>query len=157
MRQQAAATIQYSEGIPINREEHMALITWSETLTVNIKEIDEQHKQLIAMVNELHSAMGSGKGKDVMGKTLGGLIDYTKTHFAFEEQLMNKYAYPGYISHKADHDALTKQVAELYTKFQVGKTLVTVEVMNFLKDWLTKHIQATDKKYSSYLNGKGVI
>ncbi|NTW67887.1 MAG: hypothetical protein HGB21_16505, partial [Nitrospirae bacterium] len=47
MRQQAAATIQYSEGIPINREEHMALITWSETLTVNIKEIDEQHKKLI--------------------------------------------------------------------------------------------------------------
>jgi hemerythrin len=135
----------------------MALITWNDTLSVNIKEIDEQHKKLIAMVNELHSAMGSGKGKEAMGSILGGLVDYTKGHFSAEELIMLKHQYPGYLKHKADHDALTKQVLDFQGKYTEGKTLVTVEIMNFLKDWLTNHIQNTDKKYGPFLNGKGVV
>jgi hemerythrin len=135
----------------------MNLINWNDNLSVNIKEIDEQHKKLIDMVNNLHSAMGSGKGKEVMGKVLTGLVDYTKTHFAAEERLMERHAYAGYVNHKSQHDALTKQVIDLHAKFQESKTVVTVEVMNFLKDWLTNHIQNTDKKYSPFLNGKGIV
>ncbi|HYA86104.1 MAG TPA: bacteriohemerythrin [Nitrospirota bacterium] len=134
----------------------MALITWSNDLSVNIKEFDEEHKKLISMVNDLHSAMGSGKGKEVMGPILVRLVDYTKTHFAAEEQLMRKHEYPGYVSHKSLHDDLTKQVMDLQNKFQEGRMLVTVQVMNFLKDWLSNHIQNTDKKYGPYLNGKGI-
>ena len=134
----------------------MALITWTDALSVNIKEINEQHKKLISMINELHSAMGSGKGKDAMGTILGNLVEYTKTHFAYEEGLMQKHNYPGYLNHKSLHDALTKKAVDLHTSFKEGKTLVTVEVMNFLKDWLSNHIQDTDKKYGPYLNGKGV-
>jgi hemerythrin len=135
----------------------MNLINWTNDLSVNIRPIDEEHKKLISMVNELHSAMGSGKGKEAMGKVLAGLVDYTKTHFATEERLMEKYAYIGFLNHKAQHDALTKQVMDLYAKFQEGKTMVTVEVMNFLKDWLTKHIQDSDKKYGPFLNSKGIV
>jgi len=135
----------------------MALITWTDALSVNIKEIDEQHKKLIAMVNELHSAMGAGKGKAAMGAVLGGLVEYTKTHFAFEEGLMQKHNYVGYLSHKGQHDELTKQVLDLQSRFKEGKTLVTVEVMNFLKDWLSNHIQNSDKKYGPFLNGKGIV
>ena len=134
----------------------MNLIHWNDDLSVNIKEIDEQHRTLIDMINSLHSAMGSGKGKKTMGKVLGRLVDYTKSHFVTEERLMEKHAYVGYLSHRAQHDALTKQVLDLYAKFQEGKAVVTVEVMNFLKDLLTNHIQNTDKKYSPYLNGKGI-
>jgi hemerythrin len=135
----------------------MALIDWNDKLSVNIKEVDSEHKKLIGMINELHSAMGSGKGKDAMGKILTGLVEYTKTHFSYEENLMQKHSYPGYLSHKGLHDALTKQVLDLQGKFQDGKALVTVEVMNFLKDWLTNHIQNTDKKYGPFFNGKGVV
>ena len=135
----------------------MALIEWNDNLSVNVKEIDSEHKKLIAMINELHSAMGSGKGKDAMGRILGGLAEYTKTHFSYEENLMQKHNYPGYLGHKGQHDALTKQVLDLQGKFQEGKALVTVEVMNFLKDWLQNHIQNTDKKYSPFFNGKGVV
>jgi hemerythrin len=134
----------------------MALITWSNDLSVNIKEFDEEHKKLISMINELHSAMGSGKGKEAMGLILTRLVDYTKTHFAAEEQLMLKHAYPGYVSHKALHDDLTKQVVDLQNKLQAGKVLVTVQVMNFLKDWLSNHILNTDKRYGPYLKGKGI-
>jgi hemerythrin len=135
----------------------MNLINWTNDLSVNIRAIDDEHKKLIAMVNELHSAMGSGKGKEAMGKVLAGLVEYTKTHFATEERLMEKHAYAGYLNHKAQHDALTKQVVDLNAKFQEGKTMVTVEVMNFLKDWLAKHILESDKKYSPFLNSKGIV
>lgn len=135
----------------------MDLITWSDTLSVNIKEIDEQHKKLIAMINDLNSAMGSGKGKDIMGSLLTNLVDYTKTHFKYEEGLMEKNAYPGYLSHKPLHDALTKQVVDLMNNFKEGKAVVTVEVKTFLKDWLVTHIQNTDKKYTAHLNSKGVV
>ena len=135
----------------------MNLITWTDNLSVNIRAIDEEHKKLINMINELHSSMGSGKGKETIGKVLTGLVNYTKTHFASEERLMEKNAYAGYLNHKAQHDALTNQVMDLHAKFQEGKTLVTVEVMNFLKDWLADHIQNTDKKYGPFLNGKGIV
>jgi hemerythrin len=135
----------------------MNLITWSDNMSVNIKSIDEEHKILVNMINDLHSAMGSGKGKAVMGKILTGLADYTKTHFAFEENLMQKNVYPGYLAHKGQHDALTKQVNDLYIKFTEGKAVVTVEVMHFLKNWLTDHIQNTDKKYAPFLSSKGVV
>jgi len=135
----------------------MALIDWNDDLSVNIKEVDQEHKKLINLINSLHSAMGSGQGKKAMGPVLAGLVDYTKTHFAFEEQLMRKNRYPGYLNHKSLHDSLTEQVVELNNKYQEGKTLVTVEVLAFLKDWLTNHIKTVDKKYGPYLNAKGVV
>lgn len=135
----------------------MALIDWNDNLSVNIKEVDSEHKKLIGMINELHSAMGAGKGKDALGKVLAGLVEYTKTHFSYEENLMQKHNYPGYVSHRGLHDALVKKVLDLQSNFQAGKSLVTVEVMNFLKDWLTNHIQNTDRKYGPFLNGKGVV
>jgi hemerythrin len=135
----------------------MALMNWTNDFSVNIKEIDEQHKKLMAMINDLHAAMLAGKAKEAIGPILNGLIDYTKTHFAMEEQLMTKHQYTGYLSHKAAHDALTKQVMDLKTKFSEGKALVTMDIMTFLKDWLTKHIQETDKKYGPFFNGKGIV
>jgi len=135
----------------------MALITWSETLSVNIKEIDEQHKKIVGMVNELHSAMGAGKGKEMLGPILSGLVDYTKTHFDTEEKYMQKFGYPQYPMHKTEHDTLTKQVMDLNTQYQTGKAVITVTIMNFLKDWLSKHIQETDKKYGPFLNAKGIV
>lgn len=134
----------------------MAFIDWKDELSVNIRMIDDQHKELIKLINELSDAMKVGKGKDVMGKVLSKLVDYTKMHFGTEERLFQTHGYPGYIAHKSEHDKLTKQVLDLKTKFDNGQSVITVEVMNFLKDWLQKHIIGTDKKYSSFLIGKGV-
>jgi hemerythrin len=134
----------------------MPLMSWSETLSVKVDEIDNQHKRLVELVNELHDAMAQGKGRDVMGKTLGGLVDYTKTHFADEERLMIKYNYPGYAQQKAEHDALAKKVLDLQSQYLLGKAALTLEVMRFLQDWLSAHIQKVDRQFGSYLNSKGV-
>ncbi len=134
----------------------MPLFQWTPELSVNVKEIDNQHKQLVNLINLLHDSMKSGKGKDVMGKVLNDLTDYTVYHFGTEERLFQKYGYIEYPQHKKEHDDLTKQVLDVKSKFEAGQTTVTIEVMNFLKDWLNNHIKHSDKKYSAFLNSKGV-
>lgn len=135
----------------------MAFIDWSNNLSVDIKGLDDQHKKLIDLINQLNEAMKVGKGKDVIGKVLASLIDYTKYHFGTEEKLMQTHSYPSYIIHKKAHDDLTKQALDLQKKLEAGNLAITIEVMGFLKDWLSKHIMSTDKQYTSFFKGKGVI
>lgn len=135
----------------------MALLEWTAKYSVNIKEMDEQHKKLFDMINELHDAMKGGRGKEVLGGIFTGLIQYVGTHFAAEERLMSAHAYAGYIAQKAEHDKLTKKALELQKNFQEDAPVVTMEVMNFLKDWLQTHILGSDKKYGPFLNSKGIV
>lgn len=134
----------------------MALMEWSDKLSVGVKELDEQHKKLIGMINDLHDAMKTGKAKDVTGNILAGLIDYVSTHFANEERLFRTHAYPDYMQHKAEHDRLTQKVIESKRQFDAGTLMINIDLMNFLKDWLQNHILGTDKKYGPYLNSKGI-
>jgi hemerythrin len=134
----------------------MALITWNNDLSVGVQEFDGQHQKLISMINDMYDAMKAARGQEVIGTILPKLVEYTKTHFANEEAQMQKHAYPGYLSHKAEHDALTRQVTEYANRLKEGKGTASVELMGFLKDWLTKHIVGIDKKYGPHLNSKGV-
>jgi len=134
----------------------MALITWSDTLSVKVKQFDDQHKKLVDMVNQLFDAMKTGKGSQVMGDILKQLIAYTQTHFAAEERLLKQYAYPDFEAHKKEHNTLVMQVLDLQKQFQEGKPVLTQNIMTFLRDWLSRHIQGDDKKYGVFLNGKGV-
>jgi len=135
----------------------MALITWNENFSINIAEIDSQHKKLIELINELHEAMKVAKGKDVMGNILSELVNYTVYHFGTEEKLFQKHGYPEFVSHKKRHDDLTKQVKDTADKFNKGGNIITVDVMNFLKDWLQNHILTVDKRYAPFLSSKGVV
>ena len=87
-------------------------IVWTEEYSVNVSEMDAEHKRLFELINELREAMRSGKGKTTIGEVLTRLVDYTKTHLAHEEHLMQKHGYPGYTGQKLAHDRLTKKVAE---------------------------------------------
>lgn len=134
----------------------MALISWTEDLSVSVKDFDNQHKELIKLINELHDAMAARKGTEVLGRVLANLVSYTKVHFANEEKLMLAHNYPGYLNHKAEHDSLTKKALDIKSKFDRGNNIISVELMAFLKDWLTKHIIGLDKKYSTFFAGKGI-
>jgi hemerythrin len=135
----------------------MPLMEWNDRLSVGIKQFDDEHKRLVAMVNELFDAAQGNRGKDVLGKILDGLITYTKTHFANEERYMTQHGYPELAAHQAEHGALAKQVLEVQAKYKGGATgALNNEVLTFLKGWLVKHIQGTDKKYGPFLNGKGI-
>lgn len=134
----------------------MALITWKEAYSVNISEIDNQHKKLVGLINSLHDAMLAGKAKDIMSKTLSDLVDYTLYHFATEEKYFDKYNYPRSEAHKKQHSDLIEQVAALQKKHEDGERVLTIDVMNFLRDWLNDHIIGCDKGYGPYLNSKGL-
>ncbi len=135
----------------------MALITWDDSYSVKVKQMDEQHKKLIDLINQLHDAMKIGKGKDVAGEVMNSLINYTNIHFGAEERLMAMHNYPGYEEQKSAHAALIKRVEEMAHQFKTGKAPLTQDIMAFLKDWLIKHIQDTDQKYGAFFTHKGVI
>ncbi len=130
----------------------MPIILWNDSYSVRVREIDEQHQRLIALINALYEAMTSGRGKDVLSSTLSELVDYTRSHFSYEEQRMRACQYPDYAAHKKEHEALTERVVQLQKRHEMGEAALTVEVMVFLKEWLTNHILEKDKKYSPYMN-----
>jgi hemerythrin-like metal-binding protein len=100
--------------------------------------------------------MREGRGRAVMEKVLDGLAAYTVSHFGYEEKLMQKYSYPDFERHKAEHDKLTKQVKSLQEEFRSEKTTISLEVMSFLQRWLVDHIVGVDKKYTEHLQLAGV-
>ena len=134
----------------------MAYLDWQDDYSVGIDQIDRQHKKLVAFLNELYEAMHQGKGKDVLGKVLTELVLYTKTHFSTEEKLMSQYGYPDYEGHKAKHEKMAARVLDLKKQFADGSLSSPIQITNFLKNWLAKHINETDKKYAPYLAAKGV-
>ena len=135
----------------------MPLMTWNEKLSVGVKLLDDDHKKLVGMVNQLYDGVQSGHGKESLGSILDGLIDYTKTHFAHEEQYFAKTGYHDSTAHKKEHDDFSRQVLEVQKKYKAGvSSVLSLEVMNFLKNWLVTHIQGSDQKYGPYLNSKGI-
>jgi len=129
---------------------------WDPIYSVGIKEIDDQHRKLIEYINELNTAMGQGKGKEVIKKTLEKLSAYTVSHFKVEEKYFTIHGYPETAQHKTSHDNFVSKINDFKDQFENGKVTLTIQVMNFLRDWLKNHILGEDKKYSIYFEEKGI-
>jgi hemerythrin len=134
----------------------MALITWTDSMSVGVAKIDKEHQKLIELINLLHSEMTAGKSNEVMGKVLGELIAYTKGHFAMEEALFRTHSYPQAADHKKEHDALTRKVVDLQADFKAGKSFIGAPTLAFLRDWLTQHILKQDMSYKLFFASKGL-
>jgi hemerythrin-like metal-binding protein len=132
------------------------ILVWDDSLRIGIKDIDAQHQILVQMICELHEAMRTGKGKAQVERVVKGLEDYAVEHFGFEEGLMEKYKYPGYVHHRKEHDAFVEKVMAFGEEFRAGKVALTNEVMNFLKNWLVGHIKGTDRKYAPFFKERGL-
>ena len=136
----------------------MPLMTWTEKLSVGVRVLDDDHKRLVAMVNELYEAMQAGHGKETLGRILNDLVNYTKVHFAREEKLFAQTGYSASGPHKREHDTLTGQALDVQRKYAAGaNAALSIEVLHFLKDWLINHIQGSDQKYRSHLNARGIV
>jgi hemerythrin len=134
----------------------MLLIQWSEDLSVGIHEIDDQHKKLIGLINGLHDAMKAGQAKESLKKTLAELAAYAVYHFQTEERYMEKFSFPGYPAHKMVHAAFVKKVSDFQAEYEAGKLGLSLELMHFLRDWLTNHIKGTDKHYTALFQKNGL-
>ena len=134
----------------------MALICWSTEYSVEVDSIDKQHQKLFDMLNGLHDAMKVGKGSETVPLILGELVQYTREHFASEENLMLRAGYPDYGKHKAEHDKLTRDGMHMVRDLEQGKIALTMDLQDFLRQWLQTHIVSSDRKYTAHLQAAGI-
>jgi len=134
----------------------MAYIEWNDSYSVGVKEMDDQHKKLVAMVNQLHDAMKAGQASKEAPAILKSLVDYTHYHFEAEEKMLDKATYPGYLNQQKLHKALIAQVMQYQADLGSKSLTIGVKLSEFLKDWLMTHISVEDKKYGKFMNDKGV-
>ena len=124
-------------------------------LFTGIEGMDSQHRRLFDLINELNGAISEGKGRDVLSSILNALIDYAGNHFSDEERLMEAARYTGLEEQKRAHRAFVEKVLEFRRGFEAGTAMVGSELVNFLADWLVKHIGMADKKYGPALRKAG--
>jgi hemerythrin-like metal-binding protein len=129
----------------------VALIEWSDEFSVDIPLIDKQHMILIRAINLLALAVQHNSSRELMQEIFVTLRDYTDTHFAYEEELFDRFDYPDTDEHKAQHRALLHKVVDLEHHWRAGQAEIGPEVLKFLVDWLRNHILGSDKKYSRFL------
>lgn len=131
-------------------------ISWSDELSVGLQEIDEQHKILINLINRLfNEAILHKADKTIISAILEELVQYTIVHFAVEESLFRIFDYPDAETHQVHHDKLKQEVSSFQKKF-AGGAVIDIELMNFLRKWLTHHIMMDDKKYTPFFLEKGL-
>jgi len=131
-------------------------VKWKDEYSVGIDSIDQQHKKLLALINQLQTAVDYSTGEEFQREALDELVDYTKTHFTYEEGLMEQNDYPDFEPHKAQHEKMIKKVEEVLSEYEQDQDTAMSNAVVYLKGWLINHINGTDKEYSSFLIEKGV-
>lgn len=122
-------------------------IPWKSEYNITIKSIDDQHKVLVDLMNELNNAMLYEKGKNEIMRIVKGLVDYTEYHFNYEEGLLKKYSYGDFDNHKKLHIKFVDEIKNVQKELEKGEKEMSKDIMDFLKNWLIQHIMGTDTKY----------
>jgi hemerythrin len=135
----------------------MPLMEWKPDYSVGVPEFDNDHRHLMQMLNDLNDAMREKKGRAVIGLILSELLKYTERHFGAEEAAMKRSAYPHYEIHRAQHRELTERVRAFASEYALGDSLISVEVLYFLREWLESHILKSDLAYRECLAGARAI
>lgn len=132
----------------------MAFVDWSPNLSVGIDFIDADHQQSITLLAELQDLVASDQPRTAAIEKLDELIEFSEQHFRLEERLMKENNYREFAQHQAIHKKLLQQTAELRERLASGATDIGPEVMDFLKEWLMRHILESDKHFGGFLEGK---
>lgn len=129
----------------------MELFQWNERYNTGIPDIDEDHRKLVGLLNGLYRAMRAGETNEPLRGLLDELLDYTRGHFAREESLMSRHGFPGYVAHKLEHEQLRRKVEELQGELDKGRISLSIEIFQFLRNWLSNHILDVDQRYAPFL------
>ena len=142
------------EGSQAVAEETPSL-EWNDRFSVGNRALDEDHKRLFQLFNELSWAMRAGKAKAAIAPVLDALIQYTAVHFKREEEAMEAGGFPDLAAHRKLHEAFVATALEVREKFSKAQTnTLAIETLAFVKKWLIDHIQKSDMAYSPFVQGK---
>lgn len=125
-------------------------ILWTQDLNTGIDVLDNQHKRIVDYINQLGSAIKL-RDRGVVGAVLNELVDYTISHFAFEESLQEEAGYQYAKPHKAVHEVFIKRVAKFQEKHDSGED-VAAQLHAMLSTWLIHHIKRDDMAYVKEVN-----
>jgi len=139
-----------------DNEPSASVITWQDEMSVGVSEFDTHHKRIIALINKLQSSVARDDDGSITRDVLTEVSNYTLYHFFAEEDLMDKYGYPGAEAHKKEHLELTSKTLQLMNDAFRNRINIGGAVLDFLIRWLKQHIMITDKQYSAFFTGKGV-
>lgn len=131
-------------------------VAWNETYRVNIALLDQQHHDLVTYLENLKGDLSAGR-EIVVENVLSRLVQYTIHHFADEEDLLERHAFPGLAAHRIEHNALTEKIGLFQEEHMAGKEGVLFSIVLYMEDWLNDHMLKSDKEYSEFLNARGVI
>ncbi len=134
----------------------MNYFSWNPQYNVGISKIDEQHQNLVKMINEFYVNLTTKPKKENMSKLIKGLKDYTVYHFQTEENLMTLYHFDGMVGHKKEHQEFINQINDYYERFINDQLIISIEITNFLRDWLIRHINGSDQLFGEFLQQKGL-
>lgn len=134
----------------------MAIISWEKDYELGIRIIDEQHRGLVDLINKLHDAMRERRTKEVLSQIINEMQTYYQEHFSTEEKFFDEYNYPDAVEHKQEHAEFKTKVNEFAADHDSGKVMLSIDIINYLRDWLIEHINGTDKLYAPFLKGKGI-
>jgi len=124
---------------------------WTPAYAVGVRQIDEEHQKLFSLAETMHRAMLEGKGKSALQSLLADLVAYTCYHFTHEEQLMDRVGYPDYQSHRQEHEEAKSTIHAMQARAAAGEVTMTIEVMQFLMDWVKRHVIASDCRIGRYM------
>jgi hemerythrin-like metal-binding protein len=128
-----------------------AILKWEKKFELGVEEIDNQHKQWVAILNKFIEARKKGEEEKVLKEILSEIVDYTKYHFETEEKHMLANKYPLLEKHKIQHQALINQTAQIIKMVNVNERKAVTSLEVLLKNWVVKHILTHDKTYGEFL------
>lgn len=129
---------------------------WCDDCSVGIGKMDDDHKKLFELIDKFQTAYEFETGKEFERQVLDDLVEYTKYHFQREEAILQENAYPDYEAHRKEHEAMIGQVGKFIQEYDERGHEALYGVAQYLRGWLVNHIKGTDKRYTSFLNEKGV-
>lgn len=125
-------------------------ITWTDDLSTGVPEMDNQHKQLIALLNDFYDAVERGERDEGIRALFEGLDQYAVFHFSAEEAFMEQIGYPDLASHRETHTMFRREYLTAMERHQSGDRKAIRDLVAFLFSWLYTHIQKTDKRYGIF-------
>ncbi len=119
---------------------------WNEKYNI-VKEIDDQHKQLFAIINKLIDEINSTPKQESVNKIITEILDYKNNHFATEEKYFHQFNYAGTEEHEAAHRYFSEQIIKINDKYLGDSVSLAFELIDFLENWLIMHLMTIDQKY----------
>jgi hemerythrin len=143
-------------GLLARRLAARRFLTWHDSYSVGIAVLDEDHKRLLNLINQLQTASHYHTGDAYEQEALDALVDYTRGHFQREEALMAQYDFPGLATHRQQHQAMIDEVGKLVAAYRQDRDATIERAIRYLQTWLLNHIRGSDREYTAFLNARGV-